>query len=114
MDSIYIYLAVRLIRTGESSSLFELHSRFRLTYTQALHSVKYLEMIGLVDFDGKTFCLKRNVSNEQVKELYKKIRYRKLRLDEVALDLYKKSAIEPFSLYFPNLSRLDPTLLIDD
>ncbi|WP_041415803.1 hypothetical protein [Shewanella halifaxensis] len=114
MINIHIYLAIRLIRTGKSSTLYELHCRFRLTYTQALQAVKYLEDIGLVNFDGKTFCLKQGITRYQLKELYLKIRYRNLKLDNRALDAYRKNALSPDSLYFPKLFLLDSTLVVDD
>lgn len=114
MENICIYLAIRLIRAGEPSSLYKLHSHFRLTYTQTVKAVTYLESIGIVDFDGKIFSLKKDVTRHQLTELYTKIRYRKLRLDEEALDCYKKMAINPSSLYFPKLSHLDSSLVIDD
>ena len=114
MESTCIYLAIRLIRDGKPISLFKLHSRFRLTYTETLQAVMYLKNIDLVDFDGKIFSLKDNVTKQQLTQLYKKLRFRTLKLDEEAIDFYRKMAISPNELYFPNLSRLKPILTIDD
>jgi hypothetical protein len=114
MGNICIYLAIRMIRDGKSSSLFKLHSRFRLTFTETLQAVTYLKNIGLVDFDGKVFSLKDDVTKKQLTALYKKLRFRKLNLEEKDIDYYKKMAISPAELYLPNLSRLTSSLYIDD
>lgn len=103
-----------MIRNGKPSSLFRLHSRFRLTFTETVQAVTYLKNIGIVDFDGKNFSLKENVTKQQLIEVYKKVRFRSLNLEEKDIDLYKSMALSANKLYFPNLSRLSPVLTIDD
>lgn len=114
MENTRIYLAIRLIQNGESSTLFKLHSQFRLTYTEALTSVIYLKDIGVVDFDGRVFSLKNTVTRKQLKELYKKVRFRKLNLEEKIINSYIENAINKNELYLPNLARLGSSLDVDD
>lgn len=114
MENIHIYLAIRLIRTGNKCSLYDLHSNFRLTYAQAFQAVTYLIDTGIIEFDGKIFYLKENITKHQLINLYKKIRNRELTLDKDSIDFYKKTAIPSDSLYLPKLSRLDLSLIIDE
>lgn len=113
MDNICINLAIRVIKDGKESNLFDLHQQFRLTHKQAFDAVTYLEKLEIVNFDGKNFSLKKNAKSETLAAIYKLLKKRKLKLDEEDILMYKENSLPPSELYNPNLDQLDPSLLID-
>lgn len=114
MENICINLAIRLIKDGKESNLFELHRRFRLTYEQALEAVKYLETLDIVNFDGKRYSLKTNVTAEKLAPIYKLLKQRKLNLDGKDILMYKNNSLAYTELYYPKFTKLDSSLLIDE
>ena len=113
MENIYINLAIRVIKDGKESNLFDLHQQFRLTHKQAFDAVTHLEKLEIVNFDGKNFSLKENVTSAKLADIYKLLHHRKLKLDEEDIVMYRENSLDTSDLYNPNLDQLDPSLLLD-
>ena len=109
-----MYLAIRLVRDGNECDLFDLHQKFRLTHKQAFDAVKQLSELDILRFNGKEFSLKGNITREKLSVIYKMLLQRNLNLDNEDLLKYKKNSLNPYVLYKPNFSRLDPLLLVDE
>lgn len=113
MSSTCISLVIQLIKDGQKHKLYDLHQRFRLTPVEAQEAVEFLARIEILNYDGKFLSLKSNIKAKHLASLYQSIQGRKLSLDEKEISNYRADAIEPNSLYSPDLSRLDKGLLLD-
>lgn len=105
---------IKLVADGTVHSLFELNQLYRFSYTQAKEVIESLSEIGVLEFTGDSFKLKKQITKEQLVYLYRTICYRSLYLERDVIDEYKNKALSINALVMPNFKRLDEKLLVDE
>ncbi|WP_311752262.1 hypothetical protein [Proteus columbae] len=113
MNPSHVKIAIDFLTEKKQASLFDLHHKFRLTYSESVNVISHLNDQNIVSFDGYNFSLNDDVSMENISNLYNTIRFRSLSLEHEIIEGYKKSALSISDLYMPNLSRIDGSLLVD-
>ncbi|EGR4287012.1 hypothetical protein ACJO1H_03355 [Vibrio parahaemolyticus] len=113
MNPSHVKVAIDFLKEKNQASLFDLHNKFRLTYTESVNAISYLNDQNIVSFDGYNFSLNDDVSIENISNLYNAIRFRSFSLEHEIIEGYKESALGISDLYMPNLNRIDGSLLVD-
>ncbi|MEZ8034567.1 hypothetical protein [Vibrio crassostreae] len=113
MNPSHVKVAIDFLKEKNQASLFDLHNKFRLTYTESAKVINYLNEKKMVSYDGYNFSLNDDISLESISDLYNTIRFRSLSLECSIIAGYKESSLGIYDLYVPNLNRLDDSLLVD-
>ena len=105
---------IKLVADGKDHDLFELNQLYRFSYSQAKEVVCTLSDAGVLELNGHSFRVRKQMTKKHLAYLYRAICHRELHLEQEIIDGYKSKALDTNDLAMPNFERLDEKLLVDE
>lgn len=113
LNNTSIYEILSHIEDGEWHSIYSIHERFRLSPSQLIESIRFLESLDAIEEKNREIRLQENINIKTLSALRGIILTRTTNIERSDEARYSSPNISINQLYLPNFKLLDKSLLVD-
>ncbi|TCQ83174.1 MULTISPECIES: hypothetical protein [Rahnella] len=104
---------IKLLHNNKPHAIFELHQRFRLTHSESMIALGWLNDNNIIEVSENEFSLKYNINTKDIHQLYEMVRHSDFKLEKEEIDKYISNSLKSECHYLPDLSIISEELKVE-